>query len=127
MCPNKLMCLRAENANANTLKDFCTVSHFNTMARNAKVLAGSLINLLWKKWWKWCLGTEQMKWLIKCFHQNITYFEILDMAETNEMITILRVTTYSFTTVFQLWVNKEFHEDFFFFNQAFQIAVLRDF
>lgn len=46
--------------------------------------------------------------------KNKVYFKILDMTETKEMITILSVAMYSsLTTVLQIWVNKEFHEDFF--------------
>lgn len=40
------------------------------------------------------------------------YFNILNIEETKEMIAILSVATYnSLTTGFQIWVNKEFHED----------------
>lgn len=46
--------------------------------------------------------------------KNKVYVKILDMAETKEMITILSVAMYSsLTTVLQIRVNKEFHEDFF--------------
>lgn len=46
--------------------------------------------------------------------KNKVYFKILDMTVTKEMITILSVAMYSsLTTVLQIWVNKEFHEDFF--------------
>lgn len=69
-----------------------------------------------KKLMKMIFGHRTNKMIEKVLSwKSKVYINILDIAETIDMITILSVAMCnSLKAVFQIWVNKEFHQDIFF-------------